>query len=68
MMLFGFFGIIAAGPIYSVVFIILLSFLMFDELLRLKRRKDKEQEIPLFHLINWYFFTISVYFSLGKIF
>lgn len=64
-MLGGFFGIIAAGPLYTYVLILFISVFMFQELLRLKRRIDKEREIPLFNLINWHFFLTALYMSIG---
>jgi phosphatidate cytidylyltransferase len=65
LMLFGFFMVIAAGPLYSVMFIIMISILLFKELVNLKLREDKEKEIPFFRLINWYFFAITLYYQLG---
>ncbi|KRX07089.1 hypothetical protein PPERSA_05253 [Pseudocohnilembus persalinus] len=65
-MLGGFFAIIAAGPFYTYLLILLISILMFQELLRLKRRVDKEKEIPLFNIINWHFFFSALYYSVGS--
>lgn len=62
LMLFGFFLIVAAGPLYCVLFICLISILLFNELSNLKLREDKEKEIPWFRLINWYFFAITMYY------
>jgi len=36
--------------------------------MELKRNRKIESQIPLFYILNWYFFSVSVFFFFGKVF
>lgn len=67
-MLVAFVFIMTLGHFYIACFILLMNVGIFNEILSLKRDYEKEVKIPLFYLINWYFFFISVFFFYGKLF
>jgi phosphatidate cytidylyltransferase len=49
------------------VLVFVLNIAIFKEILSLKRNYEKEIKIPLFHLLNWYFFAVAVFYFYGKI-
>jgi len=67
-MLLGFILVIAAGHFYVALIVLLLNIGIFKEIISLKRNYEKENKIPLFSFINWYFFTVGVFFFYGKLF
>uniref|UniRef100_A0A7S3D8I4 Phosphatidate cytidylyltransferase n=1 Tax=Palpitomonas bilix TaxID=652834 RepID=A0A7S3D8I4_9EUKA len=67
LMIGGFFLIIGAGHVYCWALVIFLKLMIFYEILRLKRRKEKEKAIPYFPLLNWYFFVVTIVFVHGKL-
>ena len=67
-MLLFFILIMFAGHFYVACTVFLLNVGIFKEILSLKRNYDKEMKIPLFFLINWYFFGVAVFFFYGKLF
>ncbi|EGR34460.1 phosphatidate cytidylyltransferase, putative [Ichthyophthirius multifiliis] len=67
-MLVGFIGVIASGPLYCTFLIQLIMFSIFKEIISLKRNFNKEIRIPWFFVINWYFFFVGNYFFYGLLF
>lgn len=67
-MLLGYITIINAGHFYVASLVFLINIAIFKEILSLKRNYDKEIKIPLFYLLNWYFFAVAVFYFYGKLF
>jgi phosphatidate cytidylyltransferase len=67
-MLLLFILIIFAGHFYVVCIVLLLNIGIFKEIISLKRNYEKENKIPLFSFINWYFFSVAVFLFYGKLF
>jgi Cytidylyltransferase family len=61
-MLGGFLGVIKAGHFYCSVIVALVEIGAFKEILDLKRNKEKESQIPVSSLLNWYFFLVANFF------
>jgi phosphatidate cytidylyltransferase len=67
-MLIGYITIINAGHFYVAALVFLLNIAIFKEILSLKRNYDREIKIPLFYLLNWYFFAVAIFYFYGKLF
>jgi len=65
-MLAVFILVVAAGHLYLTGLVFFLSLGIFKEILQLKRRVEKEKDIPLFRLLNWYFFLVTCFFLYGR--
>lgn len=65
-MLFGFAFILTLGHTYCVIFVIGVIVMLFNELLSLKRDKEREKPIPNFWLINWYFFFLVLSYLIPR--
>jgi len=58
----GFAVILSLGHTYCMGLVFFILFMLFRELLALKRDREREKPIPNFYKINWYFFFITVGF------
>jgi len=71
-MIVGFVFIIACGHFYCNLLVHAITMTVFTEIIRLKRHKEKENELPLFFFLRWYFFAVTVFYLsrrfLGSIF
>lgn len=52
--------ILSLGHSYTAGAVIFLMFMCFKELKELKRKREQENNIPWFNLINWYFFVCTL--------
>ena len=64
-MLLGFAVILAAGQVYTALFILFLNFMVFKEINSLKRNEEKQINIPLTKYINWYAYFCVNFYALG---
>ena len=55
MMISGFFLIITMGHVYCALLVLILSFLMYKEIISLKRNEEKDKNV-LFSWIDWYYY------------
>jgi len=60
-MIISFALIIAAGHMYCALLVLALMACMFHEIIQLKRNVEKDNRIPGFYLIRWYFFSVTVF-------
>ena len=65
-MLGGFILIISFGHSYCVIMVVSLMILLFRELLNLKRDANREEPIPNFYKLNWYFFMLTLFFLIPR--
>ena len=52
----------SAGHLYASLLVFLVSVGIFRELIKIKRRQERDRKIPLFYLISWYFFAVCIFF------
>jgi len=55
------------GHVWVLMLVVCIKVGMFKEILGLKRDREKDKRLPMFRLLNWYFFFICIYFVYGKI-
>jgi phosphatidate cytidylyltransferase len=67
MMVAGFFMIICMGHIYCAFLVFSLAFLMYKEIISLKRREDKDK-MNLFSWIDWYYLGIFAFLMIPNLF
>ena len=67
-MLVAYIAIVNAGHFYVSWLVFFLNVGICREIFALKRNYEKENKIPLFYLINWYFFAVAIFFFYGKLF
>ena len=68
MMISGFFLIITMGHIYCAILVLCIAFLMYKEIILLKRREEKEKNLALFSWIDWYFFAAFAFLMIPNVF
>lgn len=61
-MIFGFLLIIAAGHLYCCLLVLFINICIFYEIISLKRNEHRDQKLPFFFIINWYFFALTEVF------
>lgn len=66
-MLIGFITVIMSGHIYCLMFLVVINVGIYNEIISIKRRKDKDLMIPFSNALNWYFLFVSIYYLYGKI-
>lgn len=66
-MLVGFATVFSMGHLYAGILVLFLIFGMFREVVQIKRRYEKENEIPITPFLNWYLFGVTVYYFVGKL-
>eukprot|EP00388_Colpodella_angusta_P024357 GDKJ01063716.1.p1 GENE.GDKJ01063716.1~~GDKJ01063716.1.p1 ORF type:complete len:500 (+),score=106.16 GDKJ01063716.1:38-1537(+) len=62
-MLSGFIFINFMGHFYCILLVLMLTIGMFREILRIKRRVDKDTRLPFFYFLRWYIFVLA--FGIG---
>lgn len=62
-MLSGFIFINSMGHFYCSLLVLGLTIGMFREILRIKRRVDKDTRLPFFYFLRWYIFSLA--FGIG---
>ena len=68
-MISGFFLIITMGHIYCAILVLNLAFLMYKEIISLKRKENKEQLAgSLFSWIDWYYFSAFAFLMIPNLF
>eukprot|EP01054_Gregarina_sp_Poly1_P010842 Gregarina_sp_Poly_1__10841@NODE_83_length_15529_cov_95_045531_g71_i0_p5_GENE_NODE_83_length_15529_cov_95_045531_g71_i0NODE_83_length_15529_cov_95_045531_g71_i0_p5_ORF_typecomplete_len473_score63_71CTP_transf_1/PF01148_20/1e66CarSlike/PF01864_17/1_6e03CarSlike/PF01864_17/0_5CarSlike/PF01864_17/2_5DUF4231/PF14015_6/6_5e02DUF4231/PF14015_6/1_4DUF4231/PF14015_6/6_5e03_NODE_83_length_15529_cov_95_045531_g71_i01352114939 len=60
-LIFSFFGILAAGHFYCGVLVMLIMAGSYREIINLKRNQQKEKSLPLFFVQRWYGFAVTVF-------
>jgi len=53
-------AIIAAGHLYCALLVLILAMTIFHEIISLKRNVEKDKQLPLFFLLRWYIFFVTV--------
>jgi CDP-diglyceride synthetase len=66
-MISGFFCIITMGHLYCGIFVIFLAFLMYKEIISLKRKEEKDKKNKL-SWIDWYYFGVFAYLMIPNLF
>ena len=68
-MISGFFLIITMGHVYCAILVLNIAFLMYKEIISLKRREDKEKKSgTLFSFIDWYYFAAFSFLMIPNLF
>ena len=67
MMISGFFLLIAMGHVYSGLLVFWIAFMMYKEIISLKRREEKDNKNP-FSWIDWYYFGIFAFLMIPNLF
>jgi phosphatidate cytidylyltransferase len=65
-MIAGFFGLLAAGHLWMVLFLTVVQVMIFKEILAIASVPARENSIPWFKAINWYFLATTLYFAYGE--
>mmetsp|Transcript_16649 Transcript_16649/g.41187 ORF Transcript_16649/g.41187 Transcript_16649/m.41187 type:complete len:236 (+) Transcript_16649:448-1155(+) len=60
-------GIIAMGHLYLAFLVICLTMGMFREVIGLKRNKEKDNKIPWFLTMRWYFFVLAEFYAIKRL-
>ena len=55
-------GVVISGPIYIGIAIIILTYLIFRELINLENYLEKNKKLKNYFFINYYFFTVFTYY------
>lgn len=63
-LIFSFFGILAAGHFYCGALVMLIMVGSYREIISLKRNQQKENRLPLFFVQRWYWFGVTIFGSL----
>ena len=67
MMFSGFLLIITMGHIYCAILVLILAFLMYKEIISLKRKEEKDKK-NLFSFIDWYYFGAFAFLMIPNLF
>ncbi|KAI8353826.1 phosphatidate cytidylyltransferase [Mortierella sp. GBAus27b] len=65
-MIGGFFACIAAGPLFVMMLVVMVQFLVYKEVIYLGNVPNKEKKLPWFRAMNWYFMFSTNYFFYGE--
>lgn len=57
----SFLVILAAGPFYTSLLVLGLTVLVYREVIALKRNIEKDKKLPLFFVLRWYWFVLTIY-------
>jgi hypothetical protein len=66
-MISGFFLIITMGHVYCALLVLSISFMMYKEIISLKRKEEKDRK-NLFNWIDWYFFGVFAFLMIPNLF
>lgn len=61
-----FFGLLAAGHIWIILFLTVVQVMIFNEILAIAAVPAQQKQIPYFKAINWYFLASTIYFAYGE--
>lgn len=67
MLVSGFFLIVSMGHLYSAILVFVLAFLMYKEIMALKRKEEIDRK-NLFSWIDWYMFGAFAYMMIPELF
>ncbi|CAD7958503.1 unnamed protein product [Amoebophrya sp. A120] len=59
--------VIAMGHLYLAFLVIALTMGMFHEVIGLKRNKEKDNKIPWFLTMRWYFFVLAEFYAIKRL-
>ncbi len=65
-LLCGFALIISAGHVYGAILVVFLSSGMYKEVIALKRNVEKDKLLPMFYILRWFFYCITVFFLVRR--
>lgn len=65
-MIAGLFALLAAGHIWIILFLTVVQIMIFNEILAIAAVPARENQIPWFKAINWYFLATTLYFAYGE--
>lgn len=57
----SFLVILAAGHFYTSLLVLILTILVYREVIALKRNIEKDKKLPLFFVLRWYWFLLTIY-------
>lgn len=60
-LILSFFLILAAGHFYAGALVLALTMLIYREVIALKRNAQKDERLPLFFFLRWYWFFLTIY-------
>ena len=60
----SFLSVVAAGPFYCSLLVIILVGAIFYEITKLKRNYEKEHKLPYFFALRWYWFGVTNFYFL----
>ena len=65
--LLGGFGlVISAGHVYCAILVVFLSSGMYKEVIALKRNVEKDKLLPMFYILRWFFYLLTVFFLIRR--
>ena len=67
-MIVGFVVIFMMGHAYASILVFLINIMVFRELINIKRREQRDRQIPYFNFMIWYFFVVCIFYLYGRIF
>ncbi|KAK8952927.1 Phosphatidate cytidylyltransferase [Platanthera guangdongensis] len=65
-MIGGFIFTVYLGHLFIWALVVLIQFLMANELFNLHRRANADKKLPGFRNLNWYFFCTAMLFTYGR--
>lgn len=65
-MIFGMFGIIGAGHIWTVALVVALQIIVFKECISITASRAKLENLPLTKTLHWYFLASSIFYLDGE--
>ncbi|KAK8918346.1 Phosphatidate cytidylyltransferase [Platanthera zijinensis] len=65
-MIGGFIFTVYLGHLFIWALVVLIQFLMANELFNLHRRANEDRKLPGFRNLNWYFFCTAMLFTYGR--
>ncbi|OZJ06971.1 hypothetical protein BZG36_00245 [Bifiguratus adelaidae] len=66
MMIGGFFFVLAAGHMWVILCVFIISSMVYREVIALAQVPSKEKKLPWFKTLNWYFLISTNYFLYGE--
>ncbi|ODV63859.1 phosphatidate cytidylyltransferase [Ascoidea rubescens DSM 1968] len=65
-MIFGFFGIVIGGHLWTILLVLVLQILTFKEVISITYEPARYKRLPYNRSLNWYFLATSLYYLDGK--
>jgi phosphatidate cytidylyltransferase len=66
LMIFGFFFILYAGPIYAIILVAFLQIIVYREVLSISIIPSRERSLPWFRSLHWFYLVCANYFLYGE--